>query len=279
MTSSVSRSKINRQSGGFLVEWENMEKKSKYLEVAIEAVKRAEKVVLKYYKTNMKVAVKGDLSPLTKADVEAEEEIITTIKNQFPDHGFLGEESVKNIKKDGYLWIIDPIDGTMNYVRKIPLFATQLALMKDGELILGVSNAPALKELMHAEKGKGAYFNGRRVRASSIKNLNNSYMLFGGVEQFMQRGLLKNLVSLANNTQGHRGIGDFWSYHLLAQGKADIMIEARTAIWDIAALKVIVEEAGGKMTDIKGGQVSLNTNSILATNGKLHQEVLDYLSC
>lgn len=255
-----------------------MEKQSKLLRVAIEAVKRAEKVILKYYSKDMKIAVKGDLSPVTKADIESEKEIIATIKNQFPDHGFLGEESAKSIKKTGYLWIIDPIDGTMNYVRKIPLFATQLALMKDGELILGVSNAPALKELMYAQKGSGAYCNGHRVKISSIKDLKKSYMLFGGVEQFMQRNLLKNLVSLANNTQGHRGIGDFWSYHLLAQGKADIMIEARTAIWDIAALKVIVEEAGGKMTDIKGGQVGLNTSSILATNGKLHQEVLDYLS-
>lgn len=255
-----------------------MEKKSKFLKVAIEAIKRAEEVILKYYKENMEANIKGDLSPMTRADVESEKEIIAIIKSQFPGHGFLGEESVKDIKKERYLWIIDPIDGTMNYVRRIPLFATQLALMKDGELILGVSNAPALKELMYAQKGGGAYCNGRRVRTSGIKDLNKSYMLFGGVEQFTRYNLLKNLVSLANNTQGHRGIGDFWSYHLLAQGKADIMIEARTKIWDIAALKVIVEEAGGKMTDIKGGQVGLNTSSILATNGKLHQTVLDYLS-
>lgn len=255
-----------------------MENKSKLLEVAIEAAKKAEKIILKYYKEDIEADIKSDLSPVTKADVESEKEIVAIIKNQFPDHGFLGEESAKSIKKDGYLWIIDPIDGTMNYVRKIPLFATQLALMKDGELILGVSNAPALKELMYAQKGSGAYCNGHRIRISSIKDLKKSYMLFGGVEQFAQCDLLKNLVFLANNTQGHRGIGDFWSYHFLAQGKADIMIEAKTKIWDIAALKVIVEEAGGKMTDIKGNKVDLNTNSILATNGKLHQEVLDHLS-
>lgn len=255
-----------------------MKKKSKFLHVAFEAAKKAEKIILKYYKEDIEVDIKGDLSPVTKADVKAEKEIIDTIQSQFPSHGFLGEESVQDIRNEEYLWIIDPIDGTKNYMRKIPLFATQIALVKDGELILGVSNAPALKELMYAEKGSGAYCNGHRIRVSTIKDLNKSYMLFGGVEYFEQHNSFKNLVSLINNTQGHRGIGDFWSYHLLAQGKVDIMIEAQTKIWDIAAVKIIIEEAGGKVTNIKGGQVDLNTNSILATNGNLHQTVLDYLS-
>jgi len=255
-----------------------MKKKSKFLEVAIKAAKEAEKVILKYYKEGIETKVKSDLSPVTRADIESEKKIIATIKRQFPSHSFLGEESVKSLKNKGYLWVIDPIDGTKNYVRKIPLFATQIALMKDGELILGVSNAPLLKELMYAEKGNGAYCDGKKVQVSAIKDLNTAYMLFGGVEHFERHNLIKNLLSLINNTRGHRGIGDFWSYHLLAQGKIDIMIEAQTKIWDIAAVKVIVEEAGGKVTDTKGKQVNLNTNSILATNGKLHEAVLRYLS-
>jgi histidinol-phosphatase len=254
------------------------EDKSKFLEIAIEAARKAEEIILKYYQEDIEADIKDDLSPVTRADVGAEKEIVKTIQSQFPSHGFLGEEVAKDIKKKEYLWIIDPIDGTKNYIRKIPLFATQIALIKNGELILGLSNAPALKELMYAEKGKGAYCNGRRIQVSTIRELDKSYMLFGGVKYFEQHNMLKNLLSLINNTQGHRGIGDFWSYHLLAQGKADIMIEAQTKIWDIAAMKVIVEEAGGKVTDIEGNQVDLNTNSILATNKKLHQTVLDYLS-
>jgi len=255
-----------------------MRNKSKFLEIAIEAAKKAEEIILEYYKDNLRTDIKSDLSPVTKADVEAEEKIIAIIKNQFPSHGFLGEESVKNIEKKDYLWIIDPIDGTKNYLRKIPLFATQIALMKRGKLILGVSNAPLLKEMLYAEKGNGAYFNDSKIQVSPIKELDKSYMLFGGIEYFKKHGLLENLISLIENTRGHRGIGDFWSYHLLAQGKVDIMMEAQTKIWDIAALKVIVEEAGGKVTDMKGNEVDLDTSSILATNEKLHQEVLNRLS-
>jgi len=253
-----------------------MQNQSKFLEVAIRAAKKAEEIILKHYQRSIEADFKGDLSPVTKADIESEKQIIATIKNQFPSHNFLGEESVKDIQEKDYLWIIDPIDGTKNYLRKIPLFATQIALMKEGELIIGVSNAPILKELMYAEKGSGAYFNNSKIKVSSAEELEKSYMLFGGVEYFDKHNLLKNLVSLINNTQGHRGIGDFWSYHLLAQGRVDIMIEAQTKIWDIAAVKVIVEEAGGEVTDIKGNRVNINTNSLLATNGKLHQVVLDY---
>ena len=231
---------------------------------------------MKYYDKNVKVDIKKDLSPVSTVDIQAERIIRETIKKQFPSHELLGEESAKDITKKDYLWIIDPIDGTKNYLRKIPLFATQIALMKKGELIVGVSNAPMLKELIYAEKGGGAYCNNSKIQVSPIRKLNKSYMLFGGVEYFDKHRSLKKLVSLIKATQGHRGIGDFWSYHLLAQGKIDIMIEAQTKIWDIAAVKVIVEEAGGKVTDIRGKEVNIYTDSLLATNGRLHQLILDH---
>jgi len=253
-----------------------MKQKSKFLDVAINAAKKAEKILLKYYYKKIQVDIKKDFSPVSIADKEAERIIIETIKKQFPSHSFLAEESAKSIKKKDYLWIIDPIDGTKNYLRKLPLFATQIALMRKGELILGISNAPILKELIYAEKGRGAYCNNSKIHVSPLKELNKSYMIFGGIEYFDKHKLLKNLIYLINKTQGHRGIGDFWSYHLLAQGKIDIMIEAQTKIWDIAAVKVIVEEAGGKVTDINGNKVGITTNSLLATNGKLHQLVLNY---
>lgn len=252
-----------------------MKKQSKFLEVAIKATKEAEKIILKYYTKDIKANFKSDLSPVTKADVEAEKVIIKTIKKEFPSHGFLGEETVKG-KKCDYLWIIDPIDGTVNYTRKIALFATQLALMEKGELVAGVSNAPVLKELMYAQKGKGAYLNGVKVKVSNMAELKKAHFFSGGLNYFKKKNLLKNLLSLVDDTNRHRIMGDFWNYHLLAQGKLEIIAEAGLKIWDIAALKVIIEEAGGMVTDLYGNKVNLETTSVLATNKKLHQATLKY---
>ena len=133
---------------------------SKYLDVAIKAVKRAEEIILECYEKETAVDLKADLTPVTIADTEAQRIIIDEIKKNFPDHGFLGEEKTdKSQSASEYTWIIDPIDGTKNYIRRIPLFATQLALMHDNEIVVGVSNAPALNELLYAEKGGGCFFN------------------------------------------------------------------------------------------------------------------------
>jgi len=249
--------------------------KSKFLLVAIEAAKKAEEVIMKYYSDDLTWRKKADQSPVTIADTEAERIIIETIKNSFPNHAFLGEESGNDNVTSKYQWIIDPIDGTKNYTRKIPLFATQIALLEDGEIILGVSTAPTMNELIFAEKGKGAFFQEKNIHVSNIQNLSDSYCCFGGIKYFKRRGYLDSLLKLSENTSGHRGIGDFWCYHLLAQGKIDIMIEAETKIWDFAALKIIIEEAGGKITDIKGNKITNATTSIIATNKNLHDSVLE----
>jgi len=246
-----------------------------FLKIALEAAKKAEEVIL-YYFGSVNSRLKQDKSPVTIADKEAEKLIINTIRSKFPNHSFLGEEFGLEKEKTEFLWIIDPIDGTKNYLRKIPLFATQIALMKNDELVLGVSNAPVFKELMYAEKGKGAYLNNEKIEVSDVGRLKKAYMSFGGIEYFEKNQNLSGLLSLIHLTQGHRGIGDFWSYHLLAQGKIDIMIEAQTKLWDIAAQKVIVEEAGGVITSISGKPIEKNTTSIIATNKKLHKEVLKY---
>jgi histidinol-phosphatase len=250
---------------------------SPFLKTALKAVKKAEGIVLKYYSKELRTRLKEDKSPVTEADTNAERVIVETIKESFPDHDILAEESGQENRKSEYLWVIDPIDGTKNYTRRIPLFATQIALMKGNDLILGVSNAPAINELMYAEKGKGAYLNQKRVNVSSISDLSKSYMIYGDVKYFEKHGKLSQLLSLIEQTQGHRGIGDFWSYHLLAQGKVDTMVEAETKIWDIAAVKVIVEEAGGKVTNMIGESVNRGSNSIIATNGLLHTAILSKL--
>ncbi|MEX2007608.1 MAG: inositol monophosphatase family protein [Candidatus Levyibacteriota bacterium] len=253
-----------------------MTSKSPYLTIALEAVKEAEKVIRKYYSKDTRATLKGDDSPVTIADQEAEEIIKKIIAEKFPDHAFLGEETGISDKNTEYLWIIDPIDGTKHYTRQIPLFATQLALMKGDEVILGVSNAPVMDELIYAEKDRGTFLNGNSVLVSKISEISSSYMSFGGIGYFNKHNLIDSLIKIESDTQGHRGIGDFWSYHLLSSGKIDIMIEAETKVWDIAAVSIIVEEAGGKVTDLKGNSVSRTTNSIVATNGLVHDQVLAY---
>lgn len=252
--------------------------KSKYLQVAIDAALQAQEVIMKHFAGEITYETKSDLSPVTIADKQAEEIIIKTIKESFPDHGFLGEESGEESNNSEYQWIIDPIDGTKNFSRHIPLFATQIALLKDGEIIIGVSNAPALNELIYAEKGFGAYINNNRLEVSDIKTLDKSYFCFGGLKYFQKYNLVDQLFNLVHKTLGHRGIGDFWCYHLLSQGKIDIMIEAESKIWDFAALKVIVEEAGGKVTDVQGNEINKNSTSVVATNLHLHEQVLDSLA-
>ena len=147
----------------------------------------------------------------------------------------------------------------------------------NGEIILGVSNAPAQKELAYAEKGCGTYVNDKKVEVSQIGSLSESYVSFGGVERFEKHNNLKQLLSLINSTQGHRGFGDAWSYHLLIKGKIDIVVEAELKVWDIAALKIIVEEAGGKVTDINGKPIDKDSTSAIATNNLLHKNVLKIL--
>lgn len=248
--------------------------RSPFLSVALEAASKAETVIMDYYSSRIASELKSDGTPVTVADTEAERVIIETITNEFPDHGFLGEESGDTHSASPYVWIIDPIDGTKNYIRHIPLFATQIALMRENELILGVSNAPAMTELLHAEKDRGAFLNNQRVNVTDVGRFDQAMICHGGLKYFNEKGILANLFTLANDAHRTRGFGDCYMYHLLASGRADAVIEAAISIWDIAALTVIVEEAGGRVTDLRGEPIDKNTDSILATNGLLHQQIL-----
>lgn len=249
--------------------------KSDFFNVAMQAAKNAEHVIMQYYVDGVTWKRKLDLSPVTVADTEAERVIVDTIKRVFPDHAFIGEESGSDQVPSRYQWIIDPIDGTKNFMRKVPLFGTQIALMEDSNVIVGVSNAPAMNEMLVAEKGRGAYIGDTRIHVSDVQTLSDAYASFGGMSYFNKQNLLAPLLKLHDVTSGHRGIGDCWSYHLLAQGKIDIMVEAYIKIWDVAALKIIVEEAGGRVTDIRGEELTKDSTTIIATNGHLHDEVVE----
>jgi histidinol-phosphatase len=251
---------------------------SKHLEVALDAVQAAEKIIRHYAGRELDPMVKTDQSPVTVADQEAEQAIRQVIGKAFPDHTFYGEEGGQADLTDhrGYTWIIDPIDGTKNFIRHIPTFGTILGLMHDGEFVLGVTNVPMLGELMYAEKGGGAFLNGERVRVKPTAELRDAYVSFGGIDRFTENNQSQELLRLAGEVHWTRGFGDIYGYHLLAQGKIDVMLESTIKLWDIAAQKVIVEEAGGRFTQLDGGEVTAATTSALATNGVLHDKVLSY---
>ena len=250
---------------------------SQFLKVALEAAKNAEEIITDYYTGDtMKVEMKEDETPVTLADRGAEKAIRETIKQTFPDHGFLGEEYGIEEGDSPYIWIIDPIDATKNYIRKIPIFGTQIALMKGEELILGVSNAPLLNELLYAEIGKGAFLNGEPITVSSVTQPKDAMVCHGGLKWFVEKGTFPGIYNLITDAARSRGFGDFYMYHLVASGRVDAVIEAAISVWDIAALTVIVREAGGKVTDIQGQAITKATASLVVTNGVLHNTILDY---
>ncbi|RKU15401.1 inositol-phosphate phosphatase [Candidatus Poribacteria bacterium] len=252
---------------------------SQFLTVALEAAKNAEEIITAYYTGDtMKVEMKADETPVTLADRGAEKIIRETIKQAFPDHGFLGEEYGIEEGDSPYTWIMDPIDATKNYIRKIPIFGTQIALMKGEALVLGVSNAPLLNELLYAEAGNGAFWNGEPITVSSVPQPEDAMVCHGGLKWFVEKGTFPGIYDFINDAARTRGFGDFYMYHLLASGRADAVVEAAISIWDIAAITVIVREAGGKVTDIQGQAITTDTNSLVATNGALHDSVLNYFN-
>lgn len=247
------------------------------IDVAIDATKQAGALALKYFKTQPKVSYKLDKSPVTKADLEVEKLIRKIITKNFPDHGIIGEELPPINPKAKYQWVIDPIDGTKSFVRSLPFWSTLLALMENGKPIIGISFSPTLDELLTAEKGEGAYLNGKRQRVSKVSELQNAYLAHGSIDAFENKNMLKGFMILYKSTGSHRGFGDAIAYHFLIKGDIDIMVEAKDKIHDIAAVALIVEEAGGKFSDFTG-RFSLTSDCAVATNKILHPQVLKLLN-
>jgi len=251
---------------------------SPFLKTAIAAAEAAQDIINHYYSGEFAVEIKPDQSPVTIADVETEQEIRRILLDAFPDHGFYGEETGKVNPNAEYNWLIDPIDGTKSFVRGYPFFSTQIALMHHGELILGVSNAPAFGEMAYAEKGAGAVLNGEAITVSDIQELGLAALSLGNIGSIARQPQWRVVGELVSEVHRIRGYGDFYHYHLLASGKIDLVLESDVNILDIAALAVIVNEAGGTFTDLNGGPLTLDTTSVLAANSKdMHKQVLQRL--
>lgn len=248
--------------------------KSEFLSVALEAAAAAAEISRSYYDGNFTVTTKVDLTPVTQADVECEQAIRDIILGRFPEHGFYGEETGKTRQDADYLWLVDPIDGTKAFVRQYPFFSTQIALLHAGEIIVGVSSGTLMDELAWAEKGAGAWLNGQRLNVSDIDDPRRAAVSTGNLRSLAQSDGWSNLGKELAHADRTRGYGDFYHYHLLAGGKIEAVIESDVNILDIAALSVIVTEAGGVFTDLNGAAVGLETRSVLATNAALHAHYL-----
>ncbi|HEY1898309.1 MAG TPA: inositol monophosphatase family protein [Steroidobacteraceae bacterium] len=249
------------------------------LAAALDAAQAAAEVIRSLYQRNLSITIKADQSPVTEADVRAEEAIHEVLQRRFPAHGFHGEETGGHNLTAESIWLVDPIDGTKSFVRECPFFSTQIALMRAGELVLGVSSAPAYAEVAWAEQGQGAFLNGKPIRVSATTELTHTIVSTGNLKTLTRSAVgWRRLGDLIGGISRIRGYGDFVHYHLLARGALDVVIESDVNILDIAALTVIVREAGGTFTDLNGAAVGLATTSVLATNGPLHARIRDALA-
>lgn len=236
----------------------------------------ADQVTLGRFRAHdLKVDTKPDLTPVSEADHAAEQLIRDGLARARPGDALLGEE-FGTAGDSRRRWIIDPIDGTKNYVRGVPVWATLLALEEDGELRVGVVSAPALGHTWWAVRGGGAFADGIRIAVSGVAALEDAHLCYSDFKSWEEYGLQDEFEALAKRVWRTRGFGDFWSHILVAEGAADIAAEPVVALWDLAPLLVIVEEAGGRFTDL-AGNATADGGSAVSTNGLLHETVLDAL--
>jgi len=174
-------------------------------------------------------------------------------------------------------WVIDPIDGTKNFVRHIPVWATLLALEAHGEVVAGVIHNPVTGELYAARRGGGARLNGRRVAVSDVGEMWSATLLHAGLRLYRKAGVWDGLLRLVDATERQRGFGDYLGYALVAEGKAEMYVEVDLKPWDLAPCKIVVEEAGGRFTDLAGTPTIYSGNAV-ATNGRLHDTALALLA-
>jgi histidinol-phosphatase len=249
---------------------------SKVLEAAVAAARAAGEIALKYYRSGFAVSIKPDRSPVTQADREAEQAIVEILRAAFPNYGFLGEEFGAQGNPD-VRWIIDPIDGTRNFVRHIPIWAVLIALEEQGEITAGAVLNPVTGDLHTAEKGRGAFANGERIHVSPVSGLPDAHLVYSGLHLIRKCDRWEGFLRLVDGTHRARGFGDYFIYTVLAEGKAEIAVEVDVKPWDLAPLKVLVEEAGGRFTDL-AGKPSVYSGSALASNGILHDTALALLN-
>jgi histidinol-phosphatase len=258
-----------------------------WVEKALGWCDAADEIALRHFRHDPVTTMKPDQSFVTEADTAVERLIRERIADAFPDHGVVGEELGADGGGASVRWFVDPIDGTHNYLRGVPIFATLIGVERDGELQAGIVSAPALGGRWYAWRGGGAWAAGpvagadrggapRRLRVTSIADLADAQVLYAGTQDVVASGQAPGFSRLLAAAWRERGFGDFWGYSLVAEGAAEVMVEVDLSMWDVAAPVVLVEEAGGRLTDFAGRRI-FDGGTTLATNGALHDTVRSML--
>jgi histidinol-phosphatase len=236
----------------------------------------AAEIALSYFGTDLEVRTKRDDTPVTEADTGVEEMIRGRLAARFPDDAVHGEE--EGLRGTGpRTWVIDPIDGTKNFAAGIQIWATLIALLVDGEPVLGVVSAPALGERYRAARGSGSTLNGRPIHVSDTGTIGEAFVISDGAGSFVGTSNEAWYLDVVARAKRTRGLGDFWAHMVVARGSADVELAPEVMLWDYAALVPVVVEAGGRMTTFEGGPLH-HGGSALTTNGALHDAVLERIA-
>ena len=246
------------------------------LALALSLADAADAITMKAYQSStLAVRTKADRTPVSEADEATERMLRERLGSERPNDGIIGEEygiTGHSTRR----WILDPIDGTKNYIRGVPVWATLIALEDGGEIVTAVISAPALPRRWWAARGEGAFANGRRLQVSQTASVEQAFFSYDSVTDSDKVSAAEQLLTLVRRCARTRAFGDFWSHMLVAEGAIDIAFEPTVALWDVAPVQLIVEEAGGRFTDL-AGVARADGGSALATNGLLHDAVLEIL--
>lgn len=254
------------------------------MEVALAACDAADVISMASFRQAIKVEAKPDASFVTEADTAVERAIRERITARFPEHGLVGEEYGEETSDSGRRWIIDPIDGTHNYMRGVPVYATLLALEIDGQPAVGVVSAPALHRRWFSWQGGGAWAadtlpggwdqdSARRISVSNVRSLDATSLVYSSLPSITASGLAPGFVDLLGKVWRDRGLGDFYGYMLVAEGAAEVMVESELEVWDLAGPRAVMLHAGARASDMLGGE-EMPARGVVATNGHLHDTIL-----
>ena len=253
------------------------------LAFALDVARRGGRIALAHFGRDPEARRKSDGTWVTEADWAVESQIRLRIARTFPNHNVLGEEEGLTAAgggeplPDAPTWVVDPIDGTNNYMAGIPIWATLVGLRVDDQSVVGVAHAPALEETYDGAIGHGARMNGEVIQVDPIHSLSEATCLFADPREFSEHGRGKAFEEICAGTFRNRGLGDFWGHMLVARGAAHVMLEPELKLWDVAALQPILSEAGGRMTDFAGASWT-KAGDCMTTNGALHDQVVALLS-
>ena len=253
-----------------------------WLELGESACDAADQIALRWFRRDVPTSAKPDRTYVTEADQAIERRIRELLKAAHPDHGLVGEEYGIDDGGARIRWYIDPIDATHNFIRGVPLFGTLLAVEVEGELQAGIISAPALGERWQAARGLGAWAVGRdgarrSLRTSAITRIGDAQLLYGSRRENVESGLMPGFDATIAASWRDRGFGDFWGYALVAEGGGEAMLECGMHPWDVAAPLVLIEEAGGRASDVTGAR-RIDGGSFVGSNGHLHEELLRRLA-